>query len=157
MQTPAQIKRHPIHPMLVGIPIGLWLFSFVCDLLTLGSSAPHWPVVAFYTMVGGVVGALAAAVPGLIDLLSLPRALKRTALIHMSINLAVVALYLVNLWWRAGEASMAGPFWLSALAIAMLFVSGWLGGKLVYVHGVAVQQPPEPASASKVEQAPRRA
>jgi uncharacterized membrane protein len=35
------------------------------------------------------------------------------------------------------------------IAVAMLVVSGWLGGKMVYVHGVAVETPPEPASASK--------
>lgn len=33
MKTPASIAGHPIHPMLVGIPIGLWLFSLVCDLV----------------------------------------------------------------------------------------------------------------------------
>ena len=32
MRTPASIAGHPIHPMLVPIPIGLWIFSFVCDL-----------------------------------------------------------------------------------------------------------------------------
>lgn len=36
--------------------------------------------------------------------------------------------------------------WLSVLTILMLLVSGWLGGKMVYVHGVAVENPPEPAS-----------
>lgn len=34
---------------------------------------------------------------------------------------------------------------LSVLAIALLLVSGWFGGKMVYVHGVAVKTPPEPA------------
>lgn len=38
MQTPASIARHPIHPMLVNFPIGLWNFSLVCDLI--GHAAP---------------------------------------------------------------------------------------------------------------------
>jgi uncharacterized membrane protein len=47
-----------------------------------------WALVAFYSMVGGIIGALAAALPGLIDLLSLKdAAIRKTALIHMSINL----------------------------------------------------------------------
>ncbi len=36
MRTPASIGGHPIHPMLVVFPIGLWIFSLVCDLIGLG-------------------------------------------------------------------------------------------------------------------------
>jgi uncharacterized membrane protein len=129
--------------MLVPLPIGLWIFSFVCDLIfAFGSGAPVWKTVALYTMVGGIVGALLAALPGLIDLLSLPPGPRRTAIIHMSINLTIVVLFVINAWLRirAGDAGAAatGPVWLSLVAILMLLVSGWLGGKLVYESGVAV-------------------
>src|SRR3954469_20549630 len=101
MRTPANAPRHPIHPMLVPIPIGLWLFSLVCDLVyAFGSGGDVWRTVAFYNMVAGVIGALIAAIPGLIDLLSLPAGPKRTAIIHMSLNLTVVALYVVNIVLR---------------------------------------------------------
>lgn len=43
-------------------------------------------------MVGGIVGALLAAIPGFIDMLSLHKGLKRVAVIHMAINLVAVAL-----------------------------------------------------------------
>jgi uncharacterized membrane protein len=147
MRTPANIKKHPIHPMLVAIPIGLWLFSLICDLVfVFGGGAEEWDIVAFYTMVGGIVGALCAAVPGFIDMLSLPAGLKRIALVHMGINLSVVALYAINVWLRAtSETASVLTLWLSLLAVVMLGVSGWLGGKMVYVHGVAVETPPEPA------------
>jgi uncharacterized membrane protein len=147
MRTPANIKKHPIHPMLVAIPIGLWLFSLICDLVfVFGGGAEEWRIVAFYTMVGGIVGALCAAVPGFIDMLSLPAGLKRIALVHMGINLSVVALYAINVWLRAtSETASVLTLWLSLLAVVMLGVSGWLGGKMVYVHGVAVETPPEPA------------
>jgi uncharacterized membrane protein len=129
--------------MLVPLPIGLWIFSFVCDLIfAFGSGAPVWKTVALYTMVGGIVGALLAALPGLIDLLSLPPGLRTTAIIHMSINLTIVVLFVINAWLRirAGDAgnTATGPVWLSLIAILMLAVSGWLGGKLVYESGVAV-------------------
>ena len=153
MRTPANIKKHPIHPMLITIPIGLWLFSLICDLVfVFGGGADEWRVVAFYTMVGGIVGALCAAVPGFIDMLSLPSGLKRIALVHMAINLSVVALYAINVWVRAtSETATALPVWLSVIAVVMLSVSGWLGGKLVYVHGVAVESPPEPAPSPRTE------
>jgi uncharacterized membrane protein len=151
MKTPANIARHPIHPMLVAIPIGLWVMSLVCDLVRAGGSAnDNWAVVALYTMVGGIAGALVAAIPGFIDMLSLQGGLKRIALTHMGINLTVVALYAVNVWMRTRGADSATPLLLSVLAIALLLVSGWLGGKMVYVHGVAVETPPEPAP-SKAE------
>jgi len=151
MRTPANIAKHPIHPMLVAIPIGLWIFSVVCDLFYLGLSnpSPNWKIVALYTMVGGIAGALVAAVPGFIDMLSLPGAIKRTALMHMSINLTVVGMYVVNAWLRMRGVETQGPVWLSVIAVGMLAVSGWLGGKMVYVHGVAVETSPEPAPAPK--------
>ncbi len=139
MRTPARIAKHPIHPMLVPIPIGLWLFSLVCDLVhRFGGTSPNWEIVAYYTMIGGIVGALVAAVPGLIDLVSLPPGVKRIGLMHMGLNLAVVALYAINAWLRRDGVG-DGEIWLSVLSVALLGVSGWLGGEMVYARGVAVE------------------
>lgn len=145
MRTPASIARHPIHPMLVPIPIGLWIFSLVCDLFYLGGSTnPAWNTVAFYCMGGGIVGALLAAVPGLIDLLSLPPGPRSTAIKHMAINLTVVVLYVINFWMRLqSPASPGNLVWLSLIALGLLVISGWLGGKMVYEHGVAVDTGPD--------------
>lgn len=146
MRTPASIARHPIHPMLVPIPIGLWIFSLVCDLFHAGGSAdPAWTTVAFYCMGGGIVGALAAALPGLIDLLSLPAGPRKTAVMHMAINLTVVALYVINFWMRMQAPGNPGKLvWLSLISVGLLAISGWLGGKMVYEHGIAVDVPPSP-------------
>ena len=150
MRTPANIARHPIHPMLVPIAIGLWIFSLVCDLVhRFGSTNPNWEVVAWYTLIGGILGALVAAVPGFIDMLSLPGHTKRIALIHMSINLTVVALYVVNAYLRKRHGVTDATIWLSVISVAMLGVSGWLGGKLVYEHGVAVDPVPGEADRTR--------
>ncbi|HWI14199.1 MAG TPA: DUF2231 domain-containing protein [Burkholderiales bacterium] len=140
MRTPASIARHPIHPMLVPIPIGLWLFSFVCDLLfVFGTGVSLWFTLAFYTMIGGLIGAVLAAIPGFIDMLSLSGSRKRIALFHMTINLVVVALYAFNIGLRiSGSEQNTVPVILSAIAVALLGVSGWLGGHMVYVYRVAV-------------------
>lgn len=144
MQTPASIAKHPIHPMLVNFPIGLWMFSLVCDLIGLSVAAPAvWFTVAFYTMVGGLIGALAAAVPGFIDLLfykGFVPPVKKIALTHMTINLSVVALYAVNIGLRiSGPASMEVPIILSVIGVCAIAVSGWLGGQMVHVYGVGVE------------------
>jgi len=149
MRTPANIAGHPIHPMLVSIPIGLWVFSLVADFICMRSPAPElWSAIAYWTLIGGIVGALAAAVPGLIDLLSLKdAAIKKTALTHMGINLTVVALYVVNAVLRYRDPQSLGlPFALSLVAILMLLVSGWLGGKMVYLAGVGVSGGEEKAT-----------
>ena len=140
MRTPASIAKHPIHPMLVPLPIGLWIFSLVCDVVfVLGLGGEVWRTVALYTMVGGVLGALVAAIPGLIDMLSLPEGPRKTAIVHMTINLTIVALYVVNIWLRiANPGNVRTTGLLSLAAVALLTVSGWLGGKMVYEHGVAV-------------------
>src|SRR2546423_13969720 len=140
MRPPASIAGHPIHPMLVPIPIGLWIFSLVCDLIHAGgSSNPAWTTVALYTMIGGIVGALAAAIFGFVDLLSVPPGPRKTGLTHMAINLVIVVLYVINLWLRLRALESPGNLvWLSVIAIGLLVISGWLGGKMVYVHGIAV-------------------
>lgn len=144
MRTPASIAKHPIHPMLVSFPIGLWVFSLICDLIAVSVANPTtWFTVAFYAMVGGLIGALAAAVPGLVDLLyykgGTPQ-VKKLAIAHMSINLIAVVLYIINIWMRAASpASMKTPVVLSIIGVCLIGVSGWLGGQMVHVHGVGVE------------------
>lgn len=142
MRTPASIAGHPIHPMLVPLPIGLWIFSLVCDLAyAFGAGDPTWKTVALYCAIGGIVGALAAAVPGLVDLLSLPKPIRGTAIVHMSINLTIVALFVISVWMRISSGSpsaFGAPVVLSLVGVGLLVVSGWLGGKMVYEAGVGV-------------------
>ncbi len=140
MASRASIAGHPIHPMLVPLPIGLFVFSFVCDLIFMyGGGNPTWKTVALYTMGGGIVGALLAAVFGLIDLLALsPSKAKSIGIWHMVINLTVVAIFVVSLWLRIGAPpEYRLPVLLSLIGVVLLAISGWLGGEMVFVHGVA--------------------
>ena len=145
MASRASIHRHPIHPMLVVFPIGLWVFSFVCDIVALNrpENSVFWNDMAFYTMAAGVIGALLAAVPGYIDYHSLhePR-VKRIASTHFVLNLVIVILYVFNLGFRLNQPieTRSSAVLISAIAIVLLAVSGWLGGSMVYVHGVAVER-----------------
>jgi uncharacterized membrane protein len=58
----------------------------------------------------------------------------------MSINLVVVALYAMNIWLRTTARRLipGPPLLLSVVGVALLAVSGWLGGKMVHEHGVGV-------------------
>ena len=148
MRTPASICKHPIHPMLVVFPIGLWIFSLACDLMRLaGASAETWSTVAFITMVGGLIGALGAAIPGAIDLLYYKGGappVKKIALTHMAINLTAVVLYAINVWLSASGPTPVDPdlsalVLLSIVGVALIAVSGWRGGQMVHVYGVGVE------------------
>ena len=152
MSSPASIRRHPIHPMLIVFPIALWIFSLVCDIAYhVGSHNVFWKGMAFYTMAGGLVGALLAAIPGFIDYLSITsRRTKKVATMHMVLNLIVVALFIFNLGIRynaSPEGELFGVM-LSVIAIAVMSVSGWLGGTLVYEHQMGVA----PASGREKEE-----
>jgi uncharacterized membrane protein len=144
MSTPARIAKHPLHAMLVVFPIGLWIFSLISDFIFLARGAAVWNDVAFYTMAGGLVGALFAAVPGLFDMFSLsdPKAGK-IAWIHMILNLIAVGIFALNFYLRIGNIVGAPlPISLSVTGVLFIAISGWLGGELVYVHGVGVEPAP---------------
>ncbi|HJV35574.1 DUF2231 domain-containing protein [Geomonas sp.] len=134
------LAGHPLHPILVTIPIGLWIFSLACDIIYRATSNLTWDTIAFYSMAAGIIGALLAAVPGFFDLYFLPPShAKRIGLWHMTINLTLVTLYVINFFWRRNlEPAASGPFVLSILSVILLLASGWLGGEIVYRYGVAV-------------------
>ena len=143
MRTPASIFK-----MLIVFPIGLWIFSLACGLIRLeGTTADAWSTVAFFSMLGGLVGALCAAVPGFIDLLFYKGgapSVKKITLTHMAITLTAVVLYAINIWLRVRGptnlgTSLSAPVVLSIIGVALLFVSGWLGGQMVHVYGVGVE------------------
>jgi uncharacterized membrane protein len=128
------------------LPIGLWIFSIVSDLIfKFGNGSSVWNDVALYTIAGGIVGALIAALPGLVDLLSITNPKSKTiGIYHMIINLLAVGLYCVNFWLRMHRVPGDNlPLTLSVIGILFILISGWLGGELVYVRGVAVREPPD--------------
>jgi nitrite reductase/ring-hydroxylating ferredoxin subunit/uncharacterized membrane protein len=138
---------HPLHPILVHLPIGLFLISFAFDvggIINQFAPPDHFIAPAFYTMFLGVLAALVAAVPGFVDYLDIRRdhPARRTATYHMWLNLLVVAIYIINLavrYHRLGRsAPMVMPVVLSFCALVALGVSGYLGGVLIYDDGIAV-------------------
>ena len=135
---------HPFHPIAVTIPIGAWVASFVFDLAAaFGEDAEAFATGAYWLIVIGCIGAAVAALVGLLDLSVIPRGTRafRTALLHMTLNVAVLALFVVNLVLRGAQgtdAASGAGIALSVVALAMLGVSGWLGGQLAYRHGVRV-------------------
>src|SRR6266496_4034188 len=138
--------RHPMHPILVTVPIGAWVASFVFDVASHIVNDPGFLAQGAEWLIAiGVLGALLAAMIGLLDLFAIPTRTPafRTGLLHMSLNLSITVAYVVNFFWRQGSydngrAVSAGQLALSAISLAVLAVSGYLGGKLAYHYGVRV-------------------
>src|SRR5438477_5829807 len=98
--------RHPLHPLLVHFPIGLFFFSFALDIAHLiFRSAPALVAGAYYSMTLGVIGALIAAVPGFADYSEIRSGhpAKQTAILHMLLNLGALLLYAANLYLRSDQ------------------------------------------------------
>jgi uncharacterized membrane protein len=137
---------HPFHPILVTVPIGAWVAAFVFDVISRTSDEPYvFARGASWLIMIGIIGALAAAVFGFLDLLTIPPKTRaqRTGLIHMALNLVVVALETLGFAARRGHLHdlsgvPVGLIVLAGVALALLAASGWLGGKLAYRYGVRV-------------------
>jgi len=140
MSTRASVCRHPIHPMLIVFPLGLWIFAFVCYVVYTANGVVAWRVASLYAMAGGIIGAVLAAVPGLIDLLTLRGSrVWTTGVSHMIANVTALILFIIAF---AVGVTRDGPstatLVLSILGLIAVGIGGWLGGALVYEHGVGV-------------------
>jgi uncharacterized membrane protein len=148
MKTPASILGHPIHPILIAFPVALWSFSFIADLIYyFGNHSAAWETVAFYTLAGGIIGAILAAMPGAVDYFSIRDSKASTiATWHAIINVTALIVFGISFYLRtsAGLRLVGGnitiPILLSLVGVLFMGVSGWLGGELVYKHKVGVNQ-----------------
>lgn len=138
---------HPFHPILVTVPIGAWISALVFDIASRVTSSGNQSLVegAYWLILIGIIGAAVAAIFGLMDLLTIPRRTRAFAsgLTHMALNVVVLALFIANFIWRHGDYDTSakvrvGQLVLSAVGIAILAVSGWIGGMLTYHFGVRV-------------------
>lgn len=143
MQGKATIATHPIHPMLIPLPIGFFIGTVVCYIVYgITGDATFWPRMAVMLMIFGIVGALLAAVFGFVDYFTarMSEAVKKTATNHMILNLAVVVLFLLALWQGWSNNTNPVSIWLSVAGIILLSVSGWLGGKLTFIGRVGAAE-----------------
>lgn len=136
---------HPLHPLLVHLPIGLLYLTLLLDLLTLFFDGGNALVrAAFYTLLLALVMSLVAAVPGLVDRADIrdDHPAKKVANAHMVLNITAAVFTAFSLLLRYGvlgvEATPVAPLVLSLIAVALVSYSGYLGGMLVYGDGIGV-------------------
>lgn len=154
MRTKASLAGHPIHPMLVVIPLGALPTALVFDVLQVFAGAEAWRLAGFVASCVGVAGIVLAAVPGFIDYrASVPKrgAVHAVARAHMGLGMAILGYFaLVTLlrWATLAEPS-AWAAWVTLAASALgnlgLVAQGYLGGELRARHRLGVDSTvPEP-------------
>ena len=143
MRSRAQIKSHPIHPMLIVFPLGLFIGSWIFDLIGKVSNNELLWAASFYCAIRGIIGAFLAAVPGVIDLFSVvpPRSSgKKRGLVHGGLNTLVLIGFIIIVVRRYSAIAEPGRFELGLMTvcIVLLGISGWLGGTLSYRNQIGV-------------------
>jgi uncharacterized membrane protein len=146
------IKGHPIHPMLVAFPIGLFVTSFIFDLIATWSGGFGWYIASYYDLLFGIIFVLPTAIFGLADFLQIrDREAQKVGIYHMSYVVAAVVTFIISLLVRSvfapGPTVLAAPVtggaWLASLllsagGVTLLAYGGWYGAELVYRHKVGV-------------------
>ncbi|GAA1585624.1 Rieske 2Fe-2S domain-containing protein [Actinoplanes couchii] len=121
---------HPLHPVLVQLPVGAFMSAAVLDALPSRAFAR-----ASTTLVAtGLAGAVPAMAAGLVDWSEMTRDRQRVGLVHAAVNTLAVGLYAGSLIARLTGHTTRGK----ALAYAGLSVAGagsFLGGHLSYAQG----------------------
>lgn len=138
----AAFRGHPIHPMLIPLPIGALVLSLATDLVFVFGGSEFWAEASWWLLWAGLVTGVLAAAVGAVDYLTIHRVRShRAGNIHLITNVAVLALVVANLWIRAGDHATAitpaGAI-ITIVTVGLLGVSGWYGGELSYRHGVGV-------------------
>jgi uncharacterized membrane protein len=146
MRSKVAIAGHPIHAILVTIPIGLFVAALVADLAYVASDEDKmWYDIAFWAGNAAIVTALLAAVAGLADYLLVVHQsdAKTIGMAHAALNVTVVALFAVAAALMADEGALNGGeltavVVLHAAGVGLLLLSGWLGGEMVYRHHIGM-------------------
>jgi uncharacterized membrane protein len=165
MESKARAFGHGIHPMLIVFPLGLLGMAVIFDIIYLITGTIGWTTVSFWMIAAGIVTGLLAAVPGLIDWVSIVPPNTRAwyiGLYHGVGNVVIVLLFAVSWILRKEPGSgfaMAGPpnttaLICSFLGLVLALITGWLGGELIERLNIAVHEGANPDAPSSLSQRP---
>ncbi len=148
MYTKARIAGHPIHPAIIAFPVALYTATVVALIVFAGTNDGFWYRAAMWSNLAGVVMAGVAAIPGAIDLFTLPRHTRAfaTGLRHAGFNVLALVLFVISGaimirdWYgNAPRLDTAAPLVLGIIGLLSTMTAGALGWTLVQTHHVGVK------------------
>ncbi len=160
MDSKMKIGGQPLHSFLVGFPVTMYFVTLGAFIAHAATGSPFWWSVGLWANLTGVLLALAAAVPGFVDLMiTIPAGhpAKRIGYSHMALNLVALAAFIVNLFaqratWtdmprtlrvalhveRALAPDASTAVVLSSLGVGITLLAAALGWSLVQKHRVGL-------------------
>lgn len=124
---------HPLHPVMVQIPIGAWTSASILDL------CPGTRKASTILIGAGLAAVLPAVASGLMDWSKAEPGAQRTGLVHAALIDVAVSLYAVSLIQRCTGRDKAGRIF-SAAGMAAVSAGGFLGGHLAYRQGTGISR-----------------
>ena len=131
---------HPLHPVLAHFPLAFWIGASVADLIALRTQSAAWWTVSHHAVAAGVIMGALALLAGLLELWlrKLPSEARRWAMVHASLMVTALLIFMVSLSWRTSVPAPASAVTLSLVGCALVLAGGYCGGTLVYRFGVGV-------------------
>jgi uncharacterized membrane protein len=162
MRSKFAIAGHPIHPALVAVPIGLFIWAFVADFIYLFTGKDElWYDISYWTGLAAIIAALVAALPGFGDYFTVVKGsdASSTATTHMLLNLATVAVFAIAFALMIDDNARDGGMLtlvivLHGFGVGMLSLAGYLGGEMVFRHHIGME--PDTTELEAGEQARHR-
>src|SRR4051794_20441160 len=125
----ANLMGHPLHPILITLPIGLFVATFLFDLIFWQTGTELWATSALWLLGAGLVAAALAAVAGAIDFLGDARIRQLSdAWQHAIGNVIMVLVQLFSFYQRyryGASAVVPLGLSLSLLAVLLMLFTGW--------------------------------
>jgi uncharacterized membrane protein len=136
---------HPLHPPLTDVTIGAYTVATGLAVLSkLGVSEHSLATGWWLSLIVGLAVTAPTAVVGFADWLDISRgtSLWRTATTHMAVMLIATAFFLVaasigHQGYADGNVNGSGLLF-TLIGWGVLTLGGWLGGSIVFVHGMRV-------------------
>jgi uncharacterized membrane protein/nitrite reductase/ring-hydroxylating ferredoxin subunit len=141
MKSHAAVSSHPLHAMLIPFPFAFLVGAVFFDAIGLLGGLPTFWLVGHYLLAAGIITALAAAIPGIIDYATTvpPRSsAKKRAATHGLTNSFAVALFATAWFSRSLSEPDLMVLVLEAAGAAALSSGAWMGGTLVYRNQIGV-------------------
>ena len=137
----AALGGHPLHPLLVPLPIGAFVLTLAADAAYVLTHDRFFARASTALSAVGIGSGLLAATAGAADFLGRERIRDhRAAWLHAAGNVSAVGLSAASLVMRLRQPETVPPAAMvaSAAVAGLLLVTGWLGGELAYRHRIGV-------------------
>lgn len=146
MRARVTVLGHPVHAILTDFPMTCFMLAFLWNIVAILSNRQPWYAMTFWTMLVGLIMVLPTALIGFLDytkVLERKHPGRGTATFHLIFNVAATFFFLLSLVFRGGPGLLLAParvwtFVLALIGVGLLGFGGYLGGHLVYHHGIGI-------------------